>query len=329
MSHFTVLVIGDDVEGQLAPYDEGMAVAPYREPIGERLTRSYMEMWKARDDESDRPKAPVVDDLEDHPPTGGMEDPELDVLVAWLNARYGDEHYVVEDDLVYQVTTYNPKSKWDWYSIGGRWRGYFKLKESVMDTVGALAEIGEPGAFGGAPRYDADQVRKGDIDLDAMRDKAGATAYERWNRAHAIIGDLPVALSWRQVLAKYTDDASKVSDIEAARKEYQAQERVAAVKAHDEQVYKEKRYDDLLFGGDADIVEFQVTRESYIQQARDREIMTYAYVKNGEWFAPGEMGWFGSSTDNERDRVRFAREFNEMLDALPDDTLLTLVDCHI
>ena len=32
MSHFTVLVIGDDVEGQLAPYDEEIQVDPYETP---------------------------------------------------------------------------------------------------------------------------------------------------------------------------------------------------------------------------------------------------------------------------------------------------------
>ena len=328
MSHFTVLVIGDDVEGQLAPYDEGIAVAPYRDPIGERLTRSYMEMWKARDDDPDRPQANTADDIGGAPSAGG-DDPELDVLAAWLNARYGgSEQYGVEDGEVYRLTTYNPQSKWDWYTIGGRWRGYFKLKEAAMDTVGTLAEMGEPGAFDNSSRYDADQVRKGDVDLDAMRDKAGAAAYERWNRVQEIIGDLPEALSWRQVLAKYTDENGNVSDIDEARKEYHAQERVVALKANDEEAWKEKRYEDRLLRDD-DISEFQVTRTAYIQQARDREIMTYAYVKDGEWFAPGEMGWFGSSTDNERDRVRFAREFNVMLDALPDDTLLTLVDCHI
>lgn len=30
-----------------------------------------------------------------------------------------------------QITTYNPKSKWDWYSLGGRWEGTLKLKDGV------------------------------------------------------------------------------------------------------------------------------------------------------------------------------------------------------
>ena len=36
-----------------------------------------------------------------------------------------------EDD---QMITYNPNSKWDWYSIGGRWSGFLPLKE--LDSEG-------------------------------------------------------------------------------------------------------------------------------------------------------------------------------------------------
>ena len=33
-----------------------------------------------------------------------------------------------------QMITYNPNSKWDWYSIGGRWSGFLPLKE--LDSEG-------------------------------------------------------------------------------------------------------------------------------------------------------------------------------------------------
>ncbi len=31
-----------------------------------------------------------------------------------------------------RTTTYNPKSKWDWYEIGGRWDGYFGQRKNVI-----------------------------------------------------------------------------------------------------------------------------------------------------------------------------------------------------
>jgi len=40
------------------------------------------------------------------------------------------------------------------------------------------------------------------------------------------------------------------------------------------------------------------------------------------------MGWFGC-VSGEKDRDGWDRDFNAMLDALPDDTWLTVVDCHI
>jgi len=49
---------------------------------------------------------------------------------------------------------------------------------------------------------------------------------------------------------------------------------------------------------------------------------------NGEWVERGEMGYWGF-VDNETDEGVWDKYFNEMWDSLPDDTLLTLVDCHI
>ena len=40
------------------------------------------------------------------------------------------------------------------------------------------------------------------------------------------------------------------------------------------------------------------------------------------------MGWWGCVSDP-KDENEWLREFNIMLDTLDDDTLLTVVDCHI
>ena len=74
--------------------------------------------------------------------------------------------------------------------------------------------------------------------------------------------------------------------------------------------------------------EFLTTRDEYIQQARDSAMVYYALVKEGQWFAKGEMGWFGMSDDS-MTQAEWNRKFNELLDELPDDTLITIVDCHI
>lgn len=29
----------------------------------------------------------------------------------------------------------NPNSKWDWYQIGGRWRGFFPVKKNIFNLA--------------------------------------------------------------------------------------------------------------------------------------------------------------------------------------------------
>lgn len=59
----------------------------------------------------------------------------LDALETAL-APYDENERVPEyKDSDGDTTTYNPKSKWDWYQVGGRWGGYFLLKNGQrVDT---------------------------------------------------------------------------------------------------------------------------------------------------------------------------------------------------
>lgn len=58
------------------------------------------------------------------------------------------------------------------------------------------------------------------------------------------------------------------------------------------------------------------------------ELKTYAMVENSEWIAKGEMGWFGCSNDTE-DENKWEKKILEHLNKLPDNTIITIVDCHI
>lgn len=304
MSHFTVLVIGDDVEEQLAPYDEEIQVPPYRK---------YDDpAWLFRFYAKEQPDDP---------------EPTLEELIAWINKRWEDdgEKYGIDELGVYTLSTYSPNSKWDWYTVGGRWRGFFKLTQAAMDKA-TVARMGQPGVFGNEPTYDADQVLKGDVDAEAMRSASGDEAGLRWDRAHALFAGTPEPDSWATVLARHGETKEAV---DAARAEYGMQPRIEAVRKHDEKCRKEDRWDDAILGLFGNIERYAVSREVFVQRARDNTLCPYAYVKDGEWFAPGEMGWWGMSSDTDEDQARFAREFNEMFDALPDDTLLTMVDAHI
>lgn len=73
---------------------------------------------------------------------------------------------------------HNPRAKWDWYQIGGRWRGYFKLKPYTI----ALA-LGDPSWCNENQPVDtdrADQAFKGDIDWKAMKAQGRAEGESQW-----------------------------------------------------------------------------------------------------------------------------------------------------
>jgi hypothetical protein len=316
MSHFTVLVIGPDWEEQLAPYDENESVEPYK---------AY---WDSHEIEMHERYL-----LEQGRISEGAT---LEEVVEAYNALYeyeDEDRAHMDDGGAYQWSQYNPKSKWDWYEVGGRWRGYFKLQNNAWSgsrfrKKAKRASLGKPGVFNNAPLHDADIALKGEVAIDQMRDEAGARAGEVWDRVHAVIGDLPEVIGWEDHVGriKLAEAGDGEYTIEQARKDYHEQPGVRALKEWNESLPNGEKVIGF-FGPGAE--DFQVSREEFVQEARDNALCPFAYVMDGEWHEPGKMGWFGASSDTKSDRVRFAREFNELLDSLPDDAELTLVDCHI
>jgi hypothetical protein len=74
-------------------------------------------------------------------------------------------------------------------------------------------------------------------------------------------------------------------------------------------------------------LEMYGTKEEYVKR---RGIWTpYAVVTEDGWHAPGDMGWWGMSSDETEDRDKFDQEFQRLLADQPDDALITMVDCHI
>lgn len=170
-------------------------------------------------------------------------------------------------------STYNPKSKWDWYSVGGRWAGFFKLKPGTR-----IADRGEQSwmqkmSNQSYPDGHADRVYKGDIDWEGMK-------------------------------------ADRVAEAEKSWAEYEAQK--DGPDAKDPYWHFGVQKDD--------------TKESFIK--RKSAISTFAVLKDGNWYEKGEMGWW-AIVSNEKEQDRWGEEFEKLIESVPDNTLLTLVDCHI
>ena len=289
MSHFTVMVFGDNPDKLLAPYDENLDVPKYLvgEVSEDEQTRFLAYYSKEDDVESDS------------------------LTFKELYEKYGDEwnggSWEFEDGKVLEYSTYNPKSKWDWYQIGGRWTGYFKLKK---DAIGAL---GSSGAFGNEPdEGTADILRKKDIDIEGMREVSEREAAEAYDKIKPIIDEFGDGfIPWEESIKKFDDP-------DEARKFYHSQPLI--------KVLSERRNELRYF---IHIEDFLVSREEYLQRARDNAISPYAFVTpKGEWIEKGKMGWFGISSD-EKDQDEWDKVFSDYFDNLPDDVIVTLVDCHI
>ena len=126
MSHYTVLVItkDGDYDEALAPFDENLEVAPYVRETREDLIKKEKE----RHAEYLECKAKGEDDSwfeETHPSDLDWNDDEA-ILQNYIKNWSDEEKFDNEGN---RLSTYNPQSKWDWYSLGGRWGGSFKLKE--------------------------------------------------------------------------------------------------------------------------------------------------------------------------------------------------------
>lgn len=319
MSHFTLLVIGDNVDQQLAPYadqefEDQYAVFEnkedeYRNEYENETIEAVIvdgEFHTKYDDIFRKKTASIGSDwvypknavfkkmlYKEFYPT--MED----FLSQWHGV-----HSVDEKTGLYGYWT-NPNGKWDWYSIGGRWTGYFLPKD------GASGNLGRSGAFDNSPRKGwVDQIRLGDIDFEAMRADAEQAANDVYDTIENIVQGRQIP-SWTAIIKKHGDN------IEAARNEYNNH---PVIKSFHESDFQ-------WFGIDLE-GEYGQGREAYVAKCRNRVAVTYAVLKDGEWFQKGEMGMFGDS-HGEMTQDSWNEQFCRLIDSLSPDTVLTLVDCHI
>ncbi len=243
--HFTVLIFGDNVEDQLEPFYE-LECSMDQEEMRNDSRAKFVEEFTTEELEQD-----FIRVKNEHP------EHYYETLKDFAEDYHG-YHKNKDDENSWGRWT-NPNSKWDWYSVGGRWSGAFKVKDNPK-YYGDLA-IGRPGVFDNKPKQGyADCIRLGDIDFEGMRIDEIAEATKNWKEAQQKIldGENHVQFSY----GIHNDD----------------------------------------------------TEESYIK--RCSTFSTYSYLKDGEWIS-----------NNENDN--FYEDLNKILESLPEDTLLTMVDCHV
>lgn len=127
MSHFVGLCFGDNWEDNLDQYYEGLEVEAHiaytKEEAIDEVKRTHAHNYEYALEALQQPdlNSKMIEHYQNIVDKGlfiSYED-------AWKEAK--DWGYEIDDD-ENLLSTYNPDSKWDWYSIGGRWNGFLHYK---------------------------------------------------------------------------------------------------------------------------------------------------------------------------------------------------------
>ena len=274
MSHFTVLVIGENPEEQLQPFHEYESTGKLDQYVVFVPAEKTLEELKNKYEEN-------KDSYES--------------LDEFVNEWYG---YHKNEEGVYGRMT-NPNAKWDWYLLGGRWTGFFKVKD-VEEGF-----IGEPGTM--TPKAEQgrlDMCKKKNIDVESMRKDARESAEKEYDDIHMIINGEEF-ISWNASREKF-------DDIDEARRFYNDQPAVKRVRQE--------------YGSFKNVDEYLKDRESYVSLAEKSSISTFAVIKDGKWYERGSMGWWGVVTDSKDD---WQEEYAKLFDSIDDEELVSVWDCHI
>lgn len=266
MSHYSVgVILGKEAVDKfgftnalvqaLAPFDEDLEVEEHPMATIEKVEKDFNEFKEVvKIGESNIYNVDYLKQLE--------KEGHLDSISAYIKSRYwGDE----EDDQKTRktpegipYTTYNSNAKWDWYTVGGRWRNLIDGNSCLVKDIALKKEL---------------SVEK---------------------KAH---------------LKEYYDAiTTELEDRTAEQKE---------LLKEDFLLYKPKYYR-----------EAYPTFDDYLD-ARS-SFSTYAVLtSDGEWFEPGQMGWFGMSHSTPHDETHFYQKFAEIIQKANKEDTFVVVDCHI
>ena len=302
MSHFSVLVYGPTNEKELEkimmPYHEFECTGIDNQYVQDiDISEDVMAEWKGSS-KCDDPFSEYVDGYYCYQ-TFTKEEFDNDTVDE--DIKYG---YIIDnEDGTYKVIKRtNPNKKWDWYVVGGRWSNNL---------------LGKDGNY-------HDSLRKGDIDIIGMENDSisrNLADYDKvMEEAKSLFGDNYFDMimdfkDWETIRNEVKDNDR---DVDTARDVYHNQNIAKVIKS-----FQSKGETDWYF---VDYKDFICTREEKIEKARKLPKMFFAYLGNDGWHERGEMGWWASVSNEQTD---WDTKAASIFDSIPDDTVVTVVDCHI
>lgn len=300
MSHFVVMVIGDDVEKQLAPFHEFECTGIDDEyvvdvDVTESVRAHVASEWSIED--------AVAYEIGDDKIVS--DEDEIDLAGAH---KYG--FAIVKDGvLVRAVNRTNPNKKWDWWVAGGRWTGFFRRRSGAtaptFPPYARYVRAEERAEIDKRRTGKADSCRWGDVDVEVMKADAETEArakFAKWRECFDLHGRPE---SWPTLRARL--------GVEPAREAYRVQPAIAA-------------YREVDVWGEPDAFGFD--EDAYVTRMVRKAVAPFAFVLNGEWIARGSMGWF-ACVSNEKSDDEWLDSVERILASIEPNTLVTVVDCHI
>lgn len=139
MSHFVGFVFGSNIDELLEPYNENMEVDEYVkytkdeavDEVKRRHANTYEHALKVLD-KYQSPKSAQEKERVDWANKIIEDGIGISYENAWEEAKKWGYNMDDDENL---LSTYNPESKWDWYSEGGRWGDWLILKEKDENGV--------------------------------------------------------------------------------------------------------------------------------------------------------------------------------------------------
>lgn len=155
MSHYTVAVItkNGNYEKALEPFDENLEVEPYIEKTVHEIIEQ-MKKRKELNEENIKKGSPDAYNFEER--YGKIDWNDNESIVEAFKRTETWNNYDDEGNI---ISTYNPNSKWDWYSLGGRWDGSLKLKKGAK-----VIKESEPSFF------NKEEIKEGYTDFAQVKD---------------------------------------------------------------------------------------------------------------------------------------------------------------
>ena len=340
MSHFSLYVYGPDVDSQLEPFNEELETRHYLTPLAEIDTflkesgiESIPELIKANLKEAD----PVLviseryyDCLENRKEGGLLKEFAQFGGVTVLTCNDAGEYN--------GVTTVRSNGKWDWWVVGGRWAGQFLAKPGVKLTsemiIAEATELNYNPHPDGLPstakaplpvppeitRYDA--LPKGAIDFEALEKEFLNTVLAEEHLAiRSIVKQFPPYKNWNTTLKECKQLSNGKNFRELLNSTYHTQPAIEAIEN-----FRQEKGTTRIWLIDDEI--YQIPEESdFLSVVAGYAWRPYAQLRNEVWTERGRMGWFGI-TNNETTLLDWDRECREFLANVPDDELITVVDCH-